>query len=198
LQSAIATGLSWLKPLPWAGSLQSVIAICSCNRAILAPIPSWAGRLQSVIAICNCNRAGLALIHPWAGGLQSVIAICNCNRAGFAPILSWAGSLQSVIAICNCNRVTLQLQPGICNCSRASAIVTENAHAHMQLELRLSISIIPVGYTILCIQTVGGVGWGACCRPLRGRLGRSFFINLLRHSSSLAARMSCLRRSAAR
>ena len=112
LQSAIATGLSWLKPLPWAGCLQSVIAICNCNRAILAPIPSWAGSLQSVIAICNCNR------------------------------------------------VTLQLQPGICNCSRASAIVTENAHAHMQLELRLSISIIPVGYRILPYVYRRWVGWG--------------------------------------
>ena len=131
-------------------------------------------------AVCNLQR--FTRYPPRAGNWGSAWAaasspaICNCNRAILAPIPSWAGSLQSVIAICNCNRVTLQLQPGICNCSRASAIVTENAHAHMKLELRLSISIIPVGYTILCIQTVGGVGWGACCRPLRGRFWDDLFL----------------------
>ena len=92
-----------LNPPPWVGGLQSVFAICNCNRAILARTPPWVGGLQSVFAICNCNRAAL-LRSPHGRRacrvhLQSAIA----TELLLAPNPSWAESLQSVFAICNCN-----------------------------------------------------------------------------------------------
>ena len=169
LQSAIATGLSRLKPLPWAGCLQSVIAICKCNRTILAQTPPLGGEP----AECNCNlqlQPSWSCSHPPLGGgpaecncnlqlqpswfcsdplLGGEPAECNCNLQLQPSHLGSDPLLGGELAECNCN---LQLQPSnsavaaghlqLLNCSRASAIVTENAHAHMQLELRLSISII--------------------------------------------------------
>ena len=87
----------------------------------------------------------------------------------------------------------LQLQPWLRESAIAthpSAIVTESARAHVQLRLSISITAL----SLLCIQRQW-VGW----LPTASRsIGTIFSINLLRHSSSLAARVSCLRQSAAR
>ena len=83
-------------------------AECICNLQLqpsyLGSNPSLGGGpVQSVFAICNCNRA--ALLRSPLGRracrvhLQSAIA----TELLFAPIPSWAESLQSVFAICNCN-----------------------------------------------------------------------------------------------
>jgi hypothetical protein len=105
----------WFKPLPGEKCLQSVFAICNCNRTILARTPPWGECLQSVFAICNCNRTILARTLPLPGGRMPAECICN---------------LQLQPSICNWATEHLQLQPNICNCNRASAVAAE----HLQLQ----------------------------------------------------------------
>jgi hypothetical protein len=191
LQSAIAIGRSWLEPLSGEKCLQSVFAICNCNRTILARTPPFTslGRnacrvyLQSAIAtehllaigqpsICNCSRtSAIAAEH-----LQLQPSICNCSRG----------------CICNCSRafaIAVQLQPSICNCSRASAIVTENAHAHVQFELRQrrASQLYPVKFRVKFITNIDAVGgW----MPTASRSVGTFFL-LIYSGIAAASRRGC-------
>jgi hypothetical protein len=148
--------------LPGEKCLQSVFAICNCNRASAIGQPS----------ICNCSRtSAIAAEH-----LQLQPSICNCSRG----------------CICNCSRafaIAVQLQPSICNCSRASAIVTENAHAHVQFELRQrrASQLYPVKFRVKFITNIDAVGgW----MPTASRSVGTFFL-LIYSGIAAASRRGC-------
>ena len=129
------------KPLPGEECLQSVFAICNCNRTILARTSPW-GEVPAE-CICNLQLQSDDLGSNLSAGekcLQSVFAICNCNRTILARTPPWGECLQSVFAICNCNRTILRwLEPlplgrNACRVYLQSAIATE----HLQLGSRAS------------------------------------------------------------
>jgi hypothetical protein len=93
----------WFKPLPGEKCLQSVFAICNCNRTILARTPSCTlpgdKCLQSVFAICNCNRTILARTPSWG----EMPAECICNLQLHSDDLGSNPSLGRMPAECICN-----------------------------------------------------------------------------------------------